>query len=265
MVSAKITCVLFDMDNTLIDWSKTNGNWGETERHHLEHVFSFLHEQGRVPNGSFDYVLLHYRERVMDAWADSRATQRAPSMSVILKATLTHFGISFDDMLTIEHVLQAYKWRGMDDVVTFPDVPPALQQLLDMGIKIGILTNAFQPMWMRDAELERFGLLQYFPHQHTRMSAADLGYLKPSPIVFRKALANMGTTAAETIYVGDSLPADVVGAQSVGMRAVLREIHDTPSLAHRLVMPDAVIKVFDELLPLVEDWDESIKLQRKRA
>ena len=265
MVSAKITCVLFDMDNTLIDWSKTNGNWGETEHTHMEHVFNFLHEQGRVPDGSLEHVLLTYRERVADAWADSRATQRAPNMSVILKAILTEFGVLFDERLTIEHVLKAYNWRGIEEVVTFPDVPPALQQLVDIGVKIGILTNAFQPMWMRDAELERFDLLKYFPERHTRMSAADLGYLKPSPIVFRKALANMGTSTAETIYVGDSLAADVVGAQSVGMRAVLREIHDTPSLVSRLVIPDATIRSLDELLPLVRDWDETIKRQRKRV
>src|SRR5687768_1429074 len=118
------------MDNTLIDWSKTNGKWGETERTHMEHVFNFLHEQGRVPNGSFEHVLLSYRERVADAWADSRATQRAPSMSVILQACLSNFGVTFDDLLTIEHVLKAYNWRGVHEVETFPDVPDALQQLV---------------------------------------------------------------------------------------------------------------------------------------
>jgi hypothetical protein len=45
------------------------------------------------------------------------------------------------------------------------------------------------------------------------------------------------------------------------MRAVLREIHDTPSLASALIIPDAVIEVFDELLPLIEDWDKHNTLQ----
>jgi HAD superfamily hydrolase (TIGR01662 family) len=262
MGSTKITSVLFDMDNTLIDWSGSKSNWAETERRHIGYVYDYLMTMGRVPKVSIEHFSISYRERVMDGWAESRTTLRAPQMVRIMQTVLEECEIVFDDALTVDMVLKAYNWQGMDGVCVFPDVPGALQKLVEMGIKIGILTNAFQPMWMRDAELERYGLLQFFPEQHTRMSAADMGYLKPSPNVFKKALANMGTTAEETIYVGDNLAADIAGAQSVGMRAVLREIHPK-SMASALIIPDAVIKVFDELLPLVEDWDKHTRRKRK--
>ena len=255
MGSTKITCVLFDMDDTLIDWSGSKSNWAETERRHISYVYDYLTEMGRVPNVSIEHFSTSYRERVMDGWAESRSTLRAPQMVRIMRTVLEECEVTFDDAFTVEMVLKAYNWQGMDGVCVFPDVPDALQKLVDMGIKIGILTNAFQPMWMRDAELERFGLLQFFPEVHTRMSAADLGYLKPSPDVFKKALANMGTTPEETIYVGDNLAADIAGAQSVGMRAILRDVHPK-SLASTLVKPDAVVKRFDDLLQLVEDWDK---------
>jgi HAD superfamily hydrolase (TIGR01662 family) len=259
--STKITCVLFDMDDTLIDWSNSEGNWQETERKHLRFVYDFLTDSGRVPNATLEHFSMTYREQVAEGWAAGRTTLRAPHMAKIMQSVLEDFDVLFDELLTIEAVLEAYNWRGMDGVKVFPDVPDALQKLIDRGIKIGILTNAFHPMWMRDAELERFGLLQYFPDVQTRMSAADIGYLKPSPNVFTKALENMGTSVAETIYVGDNLAADIAGAQSVGMRAVLREIHSTPSLASAFVTPDAVVKVFDALLPLVEDWDKHVTPQ----
>lgn len=256
MNSNKITCVLFDMDNTLIDWRAADSNWHELERKHMRHVYDFLEAQDRTPNGSFEHVTTHYRGRVVDGWAEARTTLRAPHMATILQAALENFGVTFDDGFTIEAVLKAYNWRGMGGVTVFPDVPDALQTLLDSGIKIGILTNAFQPMWMRDAELELYDLLKYFPEQVTRMSAADLGYLKPSPNVFKKALQNMGTSSAETIYIGDNLVADIGGAQSVGMRAVLRDIEENRSLARELIVPDAVIKSLDDLLPLVADWEK---------
>lgn len=256
--STQITCVLFDMDNTLIDWSGSSSNWGETERKHLGFVYDFLTDIGRVPDATLERFSLAFRGQVIEGWAESRTTLRAPHMAKIMESVLKDFDVLLDELLTIEAVLKAYNWQGMDGVEVFPDVPDALQKLIDRGIKIGILTNAFQPMWMRDAELERFGLLQYFPDEQTRMSAADIGYLKPSPNVFTKALENMGTSVAETIYVGDNLAADIAGAQGVGMRAVLREIHSTPSLTSAFVAPDAVVKGFDELLPLVEDWDTHV-------
>ncbi|MDQ7025681.1 MAG: HAD family hydrolase [Anaerolineae bacterium] len=261
MASTQITCVLFDMDDTLIDWSGSEGNWKETERKHLRLVYDFLTDRGCAPNATLEHFSLVYREQVLEGWAEGRTTLRAPQMIKIMKSVLENFDVLFDESLTIEAVLKAYNWRGMDGVEVFPDVPNALQKLLDRDIKIGILTNAFQPMWMRDAELERFGLLQYFPDVQTRMSAADIGYLKPSPNVFTKALENMGTSVAETIYVGDNLVADISGAQGVGMRAVLREIHSTPSLASTFIAPDAVVKGLDDLLPLVEDWDKHVTPQ----
>jgi FMN phosphatase YigB (HAD superfamily) len=255
MSSTQITTVIFDMDNTLIDWSGQTSNWRDLERRHLQNVFEFLDIKNRLPKASFEQVSLTYRTNVMDGWAEGRTTLRAPKMTTIMQTTLETFGVIFDDSMTVEDVLRAYDWKGMDGVLPFSDVPNALQKLLDRGIKIGLLTNAFQPMWMRDAELEIYDLLKFFSEPHTRMTAADLGFLKPNPRAFRMALERMGAEAEESIYVGDSLTADVAGAQSVNMRAVLREIYDTPPPDKRLVIPDAVIQSLDDLLPLVEDWD----------
>jgi HAD superfamily hydrolase (TIGR01662 family) len=255
MSSSPIKAVLFDMDDTLVDWSGFNTQWMEIDRRHMQFVYDFLVDAGCTLEASFEHLLTTYRENVMEGWATGRSNLRAPHMGMIMQTTLEGLGIIFNEHITIESLLTAYNWQGADGVEVFPDVPDALQKLIDMGIKIGILTNAFQPMWVRDAELKRFDLLKYFPDQACRMSAADLGYLKPHQKVFEKAMANLGTKPDETIYVGDNLVADIAGAQGAGMRAVLRVNHPTPPLMNGLVIPDATISALDDLLPMVEDWD----------
>ena len=63
----------------------------------------------------------------------------------------------------------------------------------------------------------------YFPD--CRLAAADTGYLKPHPRIFQAALAQLGTAADETVFIGDNPNADIAGALAVGMRAVLRITH----------------------------------------
>ena len=68
------------------------------------------------------------------------------------------------------------------------------------------------------------------------LSSADMGVRKPYPGVFRAAAASLGVSAPRTWFVGDSLAADVLGAQSAGMTAVWYNragtaVPETPSCA----------------------------------
>ena len=106
-----------------------------------------------------------------------------------------------------------------------------------------------------DFTAREFDLLRYFPDEAARMSAADIGYLKPHPRVFEYAVEQLGTRVEETIYVGDNPVADIAGAQGAGLRAVLRVNHPAPPLISGLIVPDAAINALSELLALVEDWE----------
>jgi FMN phosphatase YigB (HAD superfamily) len=48
-----------------------------------------------------------------------------------------------------------------------------------------------------------------------------LGWRKPSPMIFRKALQTLGVKAKEAAFVGDSRRADIEGARKLGMNTVL--------------------------------------------
>ena len=140
-------------------------------------------------------------------------------MPTILMETLAGLGVAAES-LDVDEVLRAYDWNVVPGTVVFPDVPPILKALRLAGLKLGIVTNASQPMAMRDAELETHGLLEFFPD--CRLSAADAGYIKPDPRIFARALERLGTAPEETVFIGDNPDADIAGALSVGMKAVLR-------------------------------------------
>ena len=117
---------------------------------------------------------------------------------------------------------------------------------------LGLITNASTPMWLRDTELEEVGLLHYF--SDCRLSAVDVGYLKPHPAIFQHALDKLQLQPSEVVFVGDNPEADVSGAQSVGMKAVLRVVQKPGIITSRLFTPDARIDTFHELPAILDEW-----------
>ena len=211
--------VLFDFDDTLVDWSGVNIGWREIETARLASVINYVRSQLPGCEINVEEMLENYWERTRAAWTNARVNLRAPIMPDLLLATLKELDIRTGDLDSFE-VLRAYDWQAIPGTEVFADVPPVLELLQEHDIKLGIVTNASQPMWMRDAELRAFGIIDYF--SDCRLSAADVGYLKPHGRIFKSALEKMGTRAEETVFVGDNPVADIGGAQAAGMLAVRR-------------------------------------------
>ena len=65
--------------------------------------------------------------------------------------------------------------------------------------------------------LESSGLIRHF---RTVVTSGDVGYRKPHPLIFRRALDELGAEPAETVHVGNLLEEDVRGAKGIGMHSV---------------------------------------------
>jgi FMN phosphatase YigB (HAD superfamily) len=251
-----LKAVLFDMDDTLIDWHGWSGDWKGVEVQHLRGVFDFLEREQRALSVDFDLFHEEYGRRSRDAWANARSTLKAPHLGRILMQTLVELGFTEDEHIGMRQCLEAYGWGPVPGVVVFPDTQKALNILSERGVRTGIVTNASQSMYLRDIELEHFGLLQYFPNVDTRISAADVGFLKPHEAIFKRALEAVGATPEETVFVGDNPVADIAGAQSMGMKAVLRILSPAPTLISGLIVPDAAVNSLEELPMILDDWFE---------
>jgi len=95
----------------------------------------------------------------------------------------------------------------------FPESLCALTRLKDAGWSLVILSNHVPELPSLVEHLGLGGLIEEV------FSSASVGYEKPNPEAFRIALN--GTDPAHCFMVGDNPRADVLGAENVGLRAIL--------------------------------------------
>lgn len=244
-----LKAILFDLDDTLIDWRNPATNWQEGSRAHMRKVFHYLNNHIHTLEDEEGFHDLAW-ELTLQEWDSARRTLQAPHMGNILVKTCLTLGIPAE-RINSEILLDVYDWQPVPGVVPFADVHEVLPILQQRGLKLGLITNAFQPMRMRIRELDAFGLTGYL-HPNCRLSAADVGFLKPHPRIFQAALEALEVEASETVFVGDSLEADIIGAQAVGIRGVLRV--NNGFARPTSIIPDAEIQSLHELLPYLEEW-----------
>lgn len=106
-----------------------------------------------------------------------------------------------------------------------PGGEQALNQLAEM-YRLGMVTNGIPDV--QRTKIDNTGIASKFD---AIVISGELAIGKPQPAIYQHALDLIGSTAEETIMVGDSFPRDVVGAQAFGLRAVWismgREVPDS--------------------------------------
>lgn len=243
----RIKAVIFDLDDTLISWEKlAHMSWREFNRPKYDRIHDLVTQWGHTlpPKEQFADVI---NELNRQSWEKALETGRAEGLAAVLLRGLAFCGVDTAD-LTPQPILEAYQWEPLPGVVPFPDAHAVLEAIQAQGYKIGLITNAYQPMWMRDNELAHYDLLRFFT---ARITSGDTGFLKPHPAVYWRMLGLLNLMPHEAIFVGDRPTHDIQGAHSVGMTAVLMA---PPYLNHDLggQTPDFTIASLSELLPILE-------------
>ncbi len=116
------------------------------------------------------------------------------------------------EVLQYEHAL-----FSRNNATLYEDVFPTLDQLQQMDLKLGIISNWDTPL---HAMVEELGLAPYFDvvvasHDQRVRSA------KPDAAIFGYALNAVDASPEEAVHVGDSFEADIIGAHTAGIRAIL--------------------------------------------
>lgn len=97
----------------------------------------------------------------------------------------------------------------------FEDVAPTLDYLASQGIGLGIISNwdeRLRPL------LERLGLARYF---EAIIVSCEVGFPKPSPVIFQHAAKKLGLAPEFILHVGDCRRSDAEGAKSAGFAGLL--------------------------------------------
>jgi putative hydrolase of the HAD superfamily len=241
-----IDTIVFDLDDTLISWANPTVGRKDFTRPRVANIHACLTAIGLKLPPMKDFWLI-IDEAIISAWTQAKQTWRIKSFGDILSQVFRGLGLPMD-RIDINEILRQFDWGPRPGVILFPDTHQVLGELKKRGYKMGLLTNSFLPMWVRDAELESYDLLDYWD---ARITAADVGYLKPHKKIFLTLLQNLETEAGNAVFVGDRPKNDISGANQVGMVSILMK----PDYLHRElagVTPDHTIGCLNELLPIVE-------------
>ena len=244
-----IEAVIFDLDDTLLDWSGREQSWQEVTRPLLENVYRHLVEAGHALDGPerfYEYV----HRRIEVVWEEAKKDWSGAYFGDALLLACKDAGLD-GDRLDLDELMRVYDWQPIPGVELYEDTFCVLDTLREQDYQIGLITNSFYPMWMRDVELRHYNLLDYFD---ARITSGDSGYMKPHPAIYRRILTLLDVPAAKSVFVGDRPENDIAGANDAGLISVLI---DPPHLDRPLndVVPDFTITRLAELLPILEQLE----------
>ncbi len=106
--------------------------------------------------------------------------------------------------------MQQFKMK----LVLFDDVVPALTNLKNKGLILGLISNIDRDITTTLSETGLSSLLQIV------ITSLDTGFNKPQPEIFLEALQRARVQPNEAVYVGDQYQIDVVGANRAGLKGI---------------------------------------------
>ena len=102
----------------------------------------------------------------------------------------------------------------------YPDAAGALESARSAGAATAVVSNGD---WSLAGVLAQVGL-----HVDVVVDSATAGVAKPSPEIFRRALAKLDVAAADALHVGDSEETDGAGARAAGIDVVIVDRSPSP-------------------------------------
>jgi len=122
---------------------------------------------------------------------------------------------------------------------------PVLEALRER-YRLGVVSNFYGNL---EAVCEGAGLASLFT---ALVDSQCVGAEKPDPAIFRAALDLLGATPETTVFVGDSLRRDHVGARRTGMRFIWMAPHGVPAAAAQAAADPPVEHAVTDLRDLMK-------------
>jgi HAD superfamily hydrolase (TIGR01549 family) len=239
--------ILIDLGSTLIYF---DGDFDKILSDGYANTYIVLNQAGiKVEREAF----LARLQAQMDAYRRERETEFIEyTTHNILRLTLAEFGYpDVPEIATRQAVDSIYKLTQQHWMVE-ADAHSTLQVLQNDGYRIGLISNAGDGPDVQTL-VDQAGLRPFFD---IILVSAELGIRKPNPLIFHQALQFLGTTPDRAAMVGDTLGADILGAQNAGIYSIwITRRADAPgNHAHTdTIHPDAQIAALRELPTLLRN------------
>jgi putative hydrolase of the HAD superfamily len=232
--------VLFDMFDTLMMIEKNHEFYSPS----LKRTYDFLVAHGvAVKFKDFEQAYVEARDALY-AVADAKLEE--PHFNVRIAHALDKLGYpNAEDKSLVVGATNAFCECFMN-YVRIDDNTKAILEELHGRYRLGIVSNFAIPECVVKL-LEREGLAAFFD---VILVSGAVNARKPNPKIFQRALEALGVKAEETVFVGDTVAADVNGPRKLGMKTIFieRRIQKCAEEA----CPTQTVKRLAELLSALE-------------
>ncbi len=189
-----IKAILFDLDNTLIDFMKM-------KRQASEAAIDAMIAAG---------VQLDKEEarKILFELYDQHGIEHQHIFDEFLKRVNKKI-----DYKILAAGIVAYRKAKIVLAEPYPGVVPTLLKLKQRGLKMAIVSDApILQAWTRLTEMK---IQDFFD---AVVTFDDTGERKPSALPFKKALEQLGIAPEEVLHVGDWPERDIAGAKALGIK-----------------------------------------------
>ncbi len=192
----KVSCILFDLDNTLTDRAASIRQFS------VQFFADFRHKLR-------EHATLDNIHNVMQI-GDGGGYRPKEIMFEEIQSNL-----QWIEAPSLESIAEYWYRVSPQSMQLRPDIHETFDQLQRRGLHLGIITNGKTDV--QNATIDATNLRQYF--SNIIISEAS-GFRKPDPQIFRLALSALDTAPEDAVYVGDHPQSDVEGARNAGLKAV---------------------------------------------
>jgi HAD superfamily hydrolase (TIGR01549 family) len=239
-IKNKVKAILFDLDGTLLFNLPTAG---EVFIEHLHRLGVTISQEQRILNERWEYQYFASSLEVQEDYFKYKGDLKAFRLNYT-KRRLLALGLSIEKAAELSQLIFEHMHASYRPQAHIPDeVFALLKYLQEAGYVTAVVSNrdvSFQE------ELVDLKLDSYF---HFTVAAGVIQSYKPDVRIFQHALELAGTSASETMYVGDNYYADVVGALRAGLRPVL---YDPTHLFPEAEAECTVIRHYSEFYGLLK-------------
>ena len=238
--------ILFDLGNTLLHF---NGDYARMTTEADEALITALREAGLALEGEQfgrdfrSWLTTYHLEREIDFV--EHTTKH------ILQKLLAEYGFKEVPDRVLEKGLKNLYEVSQAQWIPEEDTLPTLKVLRKKGVRLGVVSNAGDDTDVQHL-VDKAGIRPYLDFV---LSSAVHGLRKPDTTIFEQALAYWRFSPNEVAMVGDTLDADILGANRAGIFSIwLTRRASTPEdhVNRETIEPDAVIRTLVELPALLE-------------
>jgi HAD superfamily hydrolase (TIGR01549 family) len=210
--SNKIKAILFDLDGTLRHHIPAAG---DVFVEYAKSIGCRVSEEDQIRS---EHWVHHYFAYSLEIQADEKnfRDDRKGFWINFTKRRLVALGLQTAQAIQLAPQISAYMEEShKPEVHVPPDVVPLLKFLKKSGYVLGMVSNRDEPY---HDEMKNLKLESYFKFI---LAGGEVKSFKPHNVIFEHALNLAGTSAQETMYIGDNYFADIVGSRRAGLIPVL--------------------------------------------